>query len=146
MMKQINDWLPWVSLVVIYIAGKIASYYDYAQQNDPEIADKIKHIATIAKWAVADQSRHSDKTGQQKFDDAVAQVVKNTGTTEQIAKGAVQANYIDQIQNNQEAIPVVLPKVEQPIEVVAQPAPEKEVKEPATPAELEKNKLLDDLG
>ncbi len=124
-MKYINDWLPWVSLVVLFIAQKIASYYDFAQKNDPDVAAKIKHIGVIAKWAVADQSRYSDKVGEQKFDDAVAKVVKETGVSEAIAKGAVQSNYIDlkEKEDNQvpEIQPAVLPKVEAPIQV-AQPA------------------------
>lgn len=144
-MKYINDWLPWVSLVVLFIAQKIASYYDFVQKNDPDVAAKIKHIGVIAKWAVADQSRYSDKIGAQKFDDAVAKVVKETGASESIAKGAVQSNYIDlkEREDNQmpEVQPAVLPKVEAPIQVTQPANPTQEGLEPVE----DPSATLDDL-
>ena len=95
-MKYLNDWLPWVSLVVMYIAGKISSYYDYAKQNDPTMAEKIKHIGELATWAVAYQSKFTDKSGANKFHDAVDAVMVQTpeGIDKDTVKGAVEHAYM----------------------------------------------------
>ena len=96
-MKYVNDWLPWVSLVILYIAGKVASYYQYAKKADPDMAQKIKHVGELATWAVSYQSKFSNKTGNQKFDDAVNAVESQiTGNIDRdTIKGAVQAAYLN---------------------------------------------------
>lgn len=97
--KLINDILPWVVVVVLFIAQKVASYYYYAKQNDPEVAKKLQHVGELAKWAVADQSRFDDKQGSDKFVDAVKAVqeqIGGKGITEQTIKGAVQNAYKQQ--------------------------------------------------
>lgn len=97
MMKYVNDWLPWVSLVILYIAGKVASYYQYAKKADPDMAQKIKHVGELATWAVSYQSKFSNKTGNQKFDDAVNAVESQiTGNIDRdTIKGAVQNAYLN---------------------------------------------------
>lgn len=117
--KNVTEWLPWVSIVILFITQKIASYYDFAQKNDPDIATKMKHIGLIAKWAVADQSRYADKAGAAKFEDAVDKVVKETGVSTTLAKGAVQASYIDLKDKKDSQMPadrpVVVPQASNPI-------------------------------
>lgn len=95
-MKYLNDWLPWISLVVMFVASKIASYYTYAKQNDPTIAEKIKHIGELATWAVSYQSKFTDKAGTDKFQDAVQSVLMQTPyrVDKDTVKGAVEHAYI----------------------------------------------------
>lgn len=95
-MKYLNDWLPWVSLVVIFVSSKVASYYKYAKQNDPTMADKIKHIGELATWAVSYQSKFTDKSGANKFHDAVDAVMVQTptGIDKDTVKGAVEHAYM----------------------------------------------------
>lgn len=95
-MKNISVWLPWVSLVIMYIAGKVSSYYAYAKKADPTMAEKIKHIGELATWAVAYQSKFTDKTGSNKFHDAVDAVMVQTpsGIDKDTVKGAVEHAYM----------------------------------------------------
>lgn len=95
-MKYINDWLPWLSMVAIFIANGIASYYHYAQKADPTMAEKIKHIGVLADWAVAYQTKFTDKAGANKFKDAVNDVMRQApeGTDKNTAEGAVQYAYM----------------------------------------------------
>ncbi|CCI81750.1 hypothetical protein [Lactobacillus hominis] len=136
MLKTISDWLPWVAMVVMYVAGKIASYYEYSKKNDPEVANKFKHVGELAKWAVADQSRYSDKAGSVKFDDAVKSLT-NQGVDKSMAQGAVQDAYLNSDLPKSEPkpapAPIIIPKVTDPVEVV-----------PIKPVE-DNNAVLDDL-
>ncbi|QNQ80770.1 hypothetical protein [Lactobacillus sp. PV034] len=95
-MQMINDWLPWVGVIVFAIAGAISSYYHYAKKADPTMAEKIKHVGVLADWAVANQSRFTDKAGINKFKDAVADVMMKApeGTDKNTAEGAVQYAYM----------------------------------------------------
>ncbi|WP_297816870.1 hypothetical protein [uncultured Lactobacillus sp.] len=113
-MKTISEWLPWAAMVVMYVAGKIASYYEYSKKNDPEIAGKLKHIGELAKWAVANQERY-DKPGTSKFEDAVKSVesqVKDQGVDTATIKGAVQYEYEQTHKSKPE--PIEIPKVTTP--------------------------------
>ena len=96
-MKYVNDWLPWVSLLIMYVAKLVASYYQYAKKADPDMAQKIKHVGELATWAVAYQSKFSNKTGTQKFDDAVKEVKNQTSDDITLAtiKGSVQHAYLN---------------------------------------------------
>lgn len=92
----INDIFPYIVIVLLLVAD----YFDYAKKNDPAVADKLKHIGTFAEWAVAYQDRQSGKTNQQKFDDAVASVLRQAEkskipVTEQTVKDAVEAKVRD---------------------------------------------------
>ncbi len=145
MLKTINDWLPWVAIVVLFIAQKVSSYYQYAKTNDPEAANAIKHVGELATWAVANQAR-KDKTGTIKFDDAVDDVKKqlqDTGITTATIEGAVQNAYNNSDLSTPtpapvevkkpEPAPIVVPKVTDPVEVA-----------PIKPVE-DNNAVLDDL-
>lgn len=119
-MKTISEWLPWVAMVVMYIAGKVASFYDYSQKNDPEVANKLKHVGELAKWAVADQSRYSDKTGSVKFEDAVKSVEKQVkDVAPETIKGAVQNAYLNsdlpKSEPTPEPEPIEIPPAVQPV-------------------------------
>jgi spore cortex formation protein SpoVR/YcgB (stage V sporulation) len=95
-LNLLNEILPWIALVVLFIAEKVASYYEYTKKNDPEMAKKLQHVGELAKWAVADQSRFEGKAGTDKFTDAVKAVQEQIGDkaiTEQTIKGAVQDAY-----------------------------------------------------
>ncbi|WP_276804581.1 hypothetical protein [Lactobacillus hominis] len=112
MIKTINEWLPWVAMIVMYVAGKLADYYEYSKKNDPEMATKLKHVGELAKWAVADQSRYN-KPGVNKFDDAVKSVenqVKGQDIDQSTIKGAVQDAY----NNSNLSKPVVQESIEVP--------------------------------
>lgn len=100
-MKYITDWLPWLSVVVIFIAGRVASYYQYAKKADPDIAQKIKHVGELATWAVAYQSKFTDKSGTDKFQDAVNSVMEQmpNDVTKDTIKGAVEHAYLN-MENN----------------------------------------------
>ena len=95
-MKNISVWLPWISLVIMYIASKISSYYNYAKQNDPTMAERIRHIGELATWAVSYQSKFDDKAGIDKFHDAVNAVMVQTpsGIDRDTVKGAVEHAYM----------------------------------------------------
>lgn len=96
-MKYVNDWLPWVSLIVMYVAKLVASYYQYAKKADPDMAQKIKHVGELANWAVSYQSKFQNKSGNQKFDDAVTYVENRTDGSvgRNTIKGAVQYAYLN---------------------------------------------------
>lgn len=96
-MKYVNDWLPWVSLIVMYVAKLVASYYQYAKKSDPEMAQKMKHVGELANWAVAYQSKFQNKSGNQKFDDAVTYVDNRTDGSVGLntIKGAIQYAYLN---------------------------------------------------
>lgn len=96
--RLINDIFPYIVIVLILVAD----YFEYAKKNDPAVADKLKHIGTFAEWAVAYQDRQSGKTNQQKFDDAVASVLRQAAkskipVTEQTVKDAVEAKVRDRV-------------------------------------------------
>lgn len=139
MLKTINDWLPWVTVAIMYIAGKVASYYEFAKKNDPTAAEKIKHIGTLAEWAVADQSRFTDKSGSVKFNDAVKQLTDH-GIDKTTAQGAVQDAYLNADLPKPE--PVEIPKVTEP--VVSQKQDELVVPTNAEPVN-DDNAVIDDL-
>lgn len=140
-MKNINTWLPWASVILLYVLQMISSFYHFAKTNDPELADKLKHVGTLADWAVANQGRFNDKSGHAKFEDAVKDLTKQ-GVSEEVAKGAVQYAY-----DNTTPQPVVTPKVEPIVE--AKPLPAEEIQpvqsvDEAQPVE-DNNAVLDDL-
>lgn len=100
-MKYITDWLPWLSVVVIFIAGRIASYYQYVKKADPDMAEKMKHIGELATWAVSYQSKFTDKSGTDKFHDAVTAVADQIpdDISRETVKGAVEHAYLN-MENN----------------------------------------------
>lgn len=116
-LNLLNEILPWIALVVLFIAEKVASYYEYTKKNDPEMAKKLQHVGELAKWAVADQSRFGDKAGVDKFSDAVKAVQKQIGDkaiTEQTIKGAVQDAYKKEAEKAAEPATVVTAEPAQP--------------------------------
>lgn len=133
-MNNLNNWLPWLAVIVLYILQAVSSFYNYAKKNDPELADKLKHVGTLADWAVANQGRFTDKAGNVKFEDAVKDLTKQ-GIAKETAEGAVQYAYDNskvntpakeenttEIENIQSDVkPIVTPKVEAPIETGVQP-------------------------
>ena len=96
MMKNISVWLPWVAFIVVYGLSAISSYYHYAQKADPTMAEKIKHIGELATWAVSYQSKFTDKSGTDKFQDAVNSVMEQmpNDVTRDTIKGAVEHAYM----------------------------------------------------
>lgn len=107
--KLINDIFPYIIIVLMLVA----SYFEYAKTNDPQVADKLKHIGTFAEWAVAYQDRQSGKPNEQKFDDAVQSVMHQAEkskipVTEQTVKDAVEAKV-----NERSAMPTATEKAAQ---------------------------------
>lgn len=100
-MQSINEWLPWVGVIVFAIASAISSYYMYAKKNDPSAAEKIKHVGELANWAVAYQKKFTDKSGTDKFQDAVTSVLMQTPyrINKDTVKGAVEHAYLN-MENN----------------------------------------------
>ena len=100
-MKNVSVWLPWVAFIVVYGLSAISSYYHYAQKADPTMAEKIKHIGELATWAVSYQSKFTDKSGTDKFQDAVRSVLMQTPyrVDKDTVKGAVEHAYM-QMENN----------------------------------------------
>lgn len=134
--RLINDMFPYIVIILLLVAD----YFEYAKKNDPQVADKLKHIGTFAEWAVAYQDRQSGKSNQQKFDDAVASVLQQAEkskipVTEQTVKDAVEAKVRDRVTTSE--------PVQKPAEEL--PAPEnKTVEQVAAPVE-DDNAVLDDL-
>lgn len=134
--RLINDIFPYIVIILLLVSD----YFEYAKKHDPQAADKLKHIGTFAEWAVAYQDRQSGKSNQQKFDDAVASVLRQAAkskipVTEQTVKDAVEAKVRDRATTSE--------PVQKPAEEL--PAPEnKSVKQTAAPVE-DDNALLDDL-
>lgn len=88
--KLINDIFPYVIIVLMLVA----SYFEYAKKNDPQVADKLKHIGTFAEWAVSLQDT-IDKPNTEKLHDATQAVLQQADQsgikiTEDMARGAVE--------------------------------------------------------
>lgn len=88
--KLINDIFPYVIIVLMLIA----SYFEYAKKNDPQVADKLKHIGTFAEWAVSLQDT-LDKGNAEKLHDATKAVLQQADKsgikiTDDMARGAVE--------------------------------------------------------
>lgn len=131
--RLINGIFPYIVIILLLVAD----YFEYAKKNDPAVADKLKHIGTFAEWAVAYQDRQSGKTNQQKFDDAVASVLRQAEkskipVTEQTVKDAVEAKVRGRATTPE--------PVQKPAEEL--PAP---VNQPAAAPVEDDNAVLDDL-
>lgn len=88
--KLINNIFPYVIIVLMLIA----SYFEYAKKNDPQVADKLKHIGTFAEWAVSLQDT-TDKGNAEKLHDATQAVLQQADKsgikiTDDMARGAVE--------------------------------------------------------
>lgn len=88
--KLINDIFPYVIIVLMLVA----SYFEYAKKNDPQVADKLKHIGTFAEWAVSLQDT-ADKDNAEKLHDATQAVLQQADKsgikiTDEMARGAVE--------------------------------------------------------
>lgn len=88
--KLINDIFPYAIIVLMLVA----SYFEYAKKNDPQVADKLKHIGTFAEWAVSLQDT-MDKPNPEKLHDATQAVLQQANQvgiklTEEMARGAVE--------------------------------------------------------
>lgn len=131
--RLINDIFPYIVIILLLVAD----YFEYAKKNDPAVADKLKHIGTFAEWAVAYQDRQSGKSNQQKFDDAVASVLRQAEkskipVTEQTVKDAVEAKVRDRATTPE--------PVQKPAEELSAP-----VNKPAAEPVEDDNAVLDDL-
>lgn len=152
-MNNVELWIGLGLAVLTFVAGRFVSFYDFAKREDPKLVDgeNTQHIYTIAKWLVADQDRHKDKAGDQKFTDAWKKLHEDTGAPEAVAKGAIQYA-VDQKKKDEsvesheikasDISTDLLPEIEVP--KVTEPVVEqKEVIPPAQPVE---DKIIDDLG
>lgn len=89
-MNNLLTVLGWTLFVLMLIAN----YFEFAKKNDPEIADKMKHVGLFAEWAVSLQDT-LDKSNQDKQTSAVNEVMEQAkqskiNITPAMAKGAVE--------------------------------------------------------
>ncbi len=79
---------------LLFLLALVASYFEYAKKNDPEVAEKMKHVGTFAEWAVSLQDT-MDKDNAGKLHDATQAVLQQADQsgiklTEEMARGAVE--------------------------------------------------------
>lgn len=79
---------------LLFLLTLVASYFEYAKKNDPEVAEKMKHVGTFAEWAVSLQDT-MDKPNPDKLASATNEVLKQADKlgiklTEEMARGAVE--------------------------------------------------------
>jgi LL-H family phage holin len=84
---------------LLFLLTLVASYFEYAKKNDPEVAEKMKHVGTFAEWAVSLQDT-LDKPNPDKLASATNEVLKQadkTGIklTPEMAQGAVEKAVTD---------------------------------------------------
>lgn len=94
-MNNLLTVLGWTLFVLMLIAN----YFEFAKKNDPEIADKMKHVGLFAEWAVSLQDT-LDKSNPEKLASATQDVLNQAQKsgielTTNMAKGAVEKAVAD---------------------------------------------------
>lgn len=84
---------------LLFLLTLVASYFEYAKKNDPEVADKMKHVGTFAEWAVSLQDT-VDASNADKLKNATSNLLKQAEKsgiklTPEMAQGAVEKAVTD---------------------------------------------------
>ena len=84
---------------LLFLLTLVASYFEYVKKNDPEVADKMKHVGTFAEWAVSLQDT-VDASNADKLKNATSNLLKQVEKsgiklTPEMAQGAVEKAVAD---------------------------------------------------